>query len=72
MTSGSRIQDSGFSQGGLTGADWKTLEALGVRRLVNDSRAVRPGDTFVAYPGQSRDGRDYIAQAIANGAAGIA
>ena len=54
-----------------TGFDWKAVEALGVRRLVNDSRAVRPGDTFVAYPGQSRDGRDYIAQAIANGAASV-
>jgi len=71
VTSGSRIQDSGFSRGGLTGADWKAVEALGVRRLINDSRAVRPGDTFVAYPGQSRDGRDYIAQAIASGAASV-
>jgi len=55
----------------MAAVDWKTIEALGVRRLTNDSRAVRPGDTFVAYPGQSRDGRDYIAQAIANGAASV-
>jgi UDP-N-acetylmuramoyl-L-alanyl-D-glutamate--2,6-diaminopimelate ligase len=60
-----------LSKGGLTGADWRKVEALSVRRLVNDSRAVRSGDTFVAYPGQSRDGRDYIAQAIANGAASV-
>jgi len=52
-----------------TRPDWKAIEALGIKRLTNDSRAVRPGDTFVAYPGASRDGRDYIAQAIANGAA---
>lgn len=54
-----------------TGLDWKAVETLGTRRLVNDSRAVRPGDTFVAYPGQARDGRDYIAEAIANGAASV-
>jgi UDP-N-acetylmuramoyl-L-alanyl-D-glutamate--2,6-diaminopimelate ligase len=71
VTSGSRIQESGCSEGGLTGADWKAIETLGVRRLVNDSRTVSPGDTFVAGPGQSRDGRDYIAQAIANGAASV-
>jgi len=51
--------------------NWKAIEALGIKRLTNDSRRVRPGDTFVAYPGETRDGRDYIAQAIANGAAHV-
>jgi len=49
--------------------DWKAIDALGIKRLTADSRQVRPGDTFVAHPGKTRDGRDYIAQAIANGAA---
>ena len=71
MTTGSRIQDSGFGSVGPTGADWKAIEVLAVRRLVNDSRAVKPGDTFVAYPGHARDGRDYIAQAIARGATSV-
>ncbi len=46
------------------------LENLGVpiTRLVTDSRAVRQGDTFVAYPGERTDGRQFIAQAIAQGA----
>jgi UDP-N-acetylmuramoyl-L-alanyl-D-glutamate--2,6-diaminopimelate ligase len=54
-----------------TGLDWKAIESLDARRLVNDSRAVKPGDTFVAYPGHARDGRDYIAQAVASGAASV-
>lgn len=33
-----------------------------------DSRKVKPGDTFVAIIGFSRDGHDYIEEAIANGA----
>ena len=51
--------------------NWKAIDALGIRRLTNDSRQVRPGDTFVAYPGETQDGRAYIAQAIARGAAHV-
>ena len=51
--------------------DWAAVDALGIRRLTTDSRAVRAGDTFVAYPGETRDGRDFIAQAVRNGAASI-
>ncbi len=46
------------------------LQTLGVNitHLVSDSRAVKVGDTFVAYPGAQADGRRFIAQAIAQGA----
>ena len=48
----------------------RQLEARGVsvRNLVADSRRVRPGDVFVAYPGAQADGRDFVARAAANGA----
>ncbi|MGA8863318.1 MAG: UDP-N-acetylmuramoyl-L-alanyl-D-glutamate--2,6-diaminopimelate ligase [Gallionella sp.] len=39
-----------------------------VTRLVTDSRSVQRGDTFVAYPGEKADGRQFIANAIMNGA----
>jgi UDP-N-acetylmuramoyl-L-alanyl-D-glutamate--2,6-diaminopimelate ligase len=39
--------------------------------LVNDSRKAAPGTVFAAYPGESRDGRDFIAQAVAQRAAGV-
>jgi len=52
--------------------DWaiEQLAALNVTvtRLVTDSRAVQSGDTFVAYPGEAVDGRQFIAQALAKGA----
>ncbi|HEX9069001.1 MAG TPA: Mur ligase domain-containing protein, partial [Ktedonobacterales bacterium] len=37
--------------------------------VVYDSRQVGPGACFVAYAGVSTDGHDYIAQALAAGAA---
>ena len=34
-----------------------------------DSRAVQPGDGFIAWPGYATDGRQYVADALAAGAA---
>ena len=51
--------------------DWPALASLSATRLVSDSRQVVPGDTFVAYPGEARDGREYIPDAIARGADSI-
>ncbi len=42
-----------------------------VLRLVTDSRAVRPGDVFFAYPVGSADGRDYIQSAVSRGAIAV-
>jgi UDP-N-acetylmuramoyl-L-alanyl-D-glutamate--2,6-diaminopimelate ligase len=64
---------SGFRGGRGTAAelDWAAIRALGINRLVTDSRAVRARDTFVAYPGEERDGRDFIPDAISRGAGSI-
>ena len=49
------------------------LERRGVTatRLVADSRRVQPGDVFLAFPGSQVDGRDFIRQAVAKGAAAV-
>ena len=39
--------------------------------LTADSRKVTPGCGFAAYPGDTSDGRNYLDQAIAAGAAGV-
>jgi len=49
------------------------LAALGVQPagVADDSREVQRGDLFVAYPGHTADGRNYIADAIARGACAV-
>jgi UDP-N-acetylmuramoyl-L-alanyl-D-glutamate--2,6-diaminopimelate ligase len=49
------------------------LERLGfaVAELVSDSRRAVPGTVFAAYPGETRDGRDFIAQAVAQRVDGV-
>ena len=49
------------------------LAQLGVplADLTADSRAVKRGSIFVAYPGTVADGRHYIADAVARGAAAV-
>ena len=39
--------------------------------LASDSRRVKPGSVFFAYPGEAADGRRFIASAIENGAAAV-
>ena len=39
--------------------------------LCADSRAVAPGDVFVAYPGERADGRRFIDDAVARGASAV-
>ncbi|HUG21498.1 Mur ligase family protein [Piscinibacter sp.] len=45
------------------------LASRGVVSLTTDSRQVMAGDAFIAWPGQSQDGRQYVAAALAAGAA---
>jgi UDP-N-acetylmuramoyl-L-alanyl-D-glutamate--2,6-diaminopimelate ligase len=51
----------------LQALDW--LRSLGVRALRPDSRQVRVGDGFIAWPGAATDGRLHVRAALAQGAA---
>jgi len=49
-------------------ADWLATQVPTGGRLRTDSRLVRPGDAFIAWPGQVRDGRSFVAAVLAAGA----
>ena len=51
--------------------NFAAIDKLGIERLATDSRRVERGATFVAYPGETQDGRHHIAQAIARGAGSV-
>jgi UDP-N-acetylmuramoyl-L-alanyl-D-glutamate--2,6-diaminopimelate ligase len=42
-----------------------------VRQITSDSRAIAPGDAFAAYPGEARDGRSFIPDALRRGAGSV-
>jgi len=48
-------------------AHWLAARCTGVLRT--DSRAVQPGDAFIAWPGRTHDARTFVAPALAAGAA---
>ena len=47
-------------------ADWLRRRVTGT--LQTDSRLVRPGDGFIAWPGAATDARQHVASALASGA----
>ncbi|WP_426104112.1 UDP-N-acetylmuramoyl-L-alanyl-D-glutamate--2,6-diaminopimelate ligase [Massilia sp. TSP1-1-2] len=49
---------------------WIAANAPG-GKLASDSRRIKAGDVFFAYPGDTADGRAFIARAIAQGAAAV-
>ena len=58
----------------LSAADVLTqLRAQGADPLgvTDDSRQLQRGDLFMAYPGDSADGRTHIADAVTRGAAAV-
>ena len=42
-----------------------------IKYVTTDSREVKPGSLFLAYPGAMSDGRNYIVDAIKNGASAV-
>ncbi|MES2943391.1 MAG: UDP-N-acetylmuramoyl-L-alanyl-D-glutamate--2,6-diaminopimelate ligase [Pseudomonadota bacterium] len=54
-------------QNPVQAADWLRAQVTG--RLCTDSRQVGAGDGFIAWPGAALDGRAYVADALAAGAA---
>ena len=62
-----------FAAGGIRESVPHILERLGisVAELASDSRKALPGAVFAAYPGEVRDGRDFIAQAVARRVDGV-
>ncbi len=49
-------------------SEWSKTRVSG---LAVDSRKVRAGDCFIAYPGHASDGRRFIAAAVEKGASAV-
>ncbi len=49
----------------------RSAQEIEVSELAYDNRAVKPGTLFFCVPGLTRDGHEFAADAVANGAAGL-
>ncbi len=49
----------------------KDLLGQPLKGLQNDSRLIKPGDVFLAYPGEVTDGRRFIGAAVESGASAV-
>ena len=47
----------------------QALHQMGAQGLVADSRKLQPGQAFIAWPGYGLDARQFVAEALAGGAA---
>ncbi len=61
-----------FAHGPEEAGRWLRGQLAASAELSADSRHIRPGDGFLAMPGERHDGRDFIAQATTRGAAAVA
>lgn len=55
----------------MTVLDMLLSQGIHIQDMTADSRKVAAGSLFLAYPGEHVDGRDFIAQAVAQGAAAV-
>ncbi len=61
-----------IASGPVEAGRWLRGQLAASAELSADSREIGPGDGFLAMPGERHDGRNFIAQATARGAAAVA
>ena len=70
MNAGNAMRDAiaeALAQPAWMSPDVSCVATLAIRDLTSDSREARPGVAFAAFPGEGRDGRSFIPDAIARG-----
>jgi UDP-N-acetylmuramoyl-L-alanyl-D-glutamate--2,6-diaminopimelate ligase len=72
MMTASQVRASAMPLSQVLGGYESIAGGTMVSGLQLDSRKVKTGDLFLAMPGESHDGRQFIEQAVANGASAIA
>jgi UDP-N-acetylmuramoyl-L-alanyl-D-glutamate--2,6-diaminopimelate ligase len=74
MMAAAKTTSADIRDGAIASSLGAALDALPARitGVTANSREARAGFLFLAYPGGARDGRDFIAKAIARGASAVA